>query len=210
MKFASRHEAGRKLGLHLLTQGIRADVVLGLPRGGVIVAAEVAKALACPLDIVVVRKIGHPRFREFAVGALAEAEIVVLDESALKTALVQPEELEEVISEEQIRLNDHVEKFGFGDRVALPGKSVIVVDDGIATGATTEAAVQSARRQGAKLIIVGSPVASDAGFKRLVKVADQVITLRVDPAFEAVGQYYWSFPQTRDDEVITVLKGQLD
>jgi predicted phosphoribosyltransferase len=208
MKFASRQEAGRKLGLHFLSRGIQADVVLGLPRGGVIVAAEVAKALACPLDILVVRKIGHPRFREFAVGALAEAEVVVLDESALKTANVRQEELEEVIAEEKIRLKDYVEKFGFGERATLAGKCVIVVDDGLATGATTEAAVQSARRQGAKTITVGTPVASGSGFKRLAKVADHVIALLVDPAFEAVGQYYWSFPQTTDEEVITVLSAR--
>ncbi|MBM3832961.1 MAG: phosphoribosyltransferase [Verrucomicrobia bacterium] len=208
MTFASRHEAGEALGRHLTSIGIHSEVVLGLPRGGVVVAEGVAQALRCPLDVLVVRKIGHPRFREFAVGALAEASIVVLDDDALKRSHIKPVDLEEVIEEESFRLADYLRKFTTRPRATIPGKRVLVVDDGLATGATTEAAVRSAKQQGAAKVLLAVPVASESGFQRLTRVCDQVIALEIDPGFEAVGHYYRSFSQTTDDEVMAILASQ--
>ncbi len=163
--FASREEAGQRLGQYLKEEGVRAGLVLGLPRGGVVVAAAVARILLLPLEVVIVRKIGHPWHREFAVGALAENGIVVLDQAAVGTNPLIRGELNEIISEEEQRLRSYQAKFhrdGFPD---LAGKAVLVVDDGLATGATTEAAVLSIKKRQAGRIIVAAP----SFLKRLTK-----------------------------------------
>src|SRR5256885_3333946 len=128
MIFASREDAGRKLALHLKQEGVTPDVVLGLPRGGVVVAAEVADELGVPLDVLVVRKIGHPRHREFAVGALAEPDIVMLDEDAIGRTFVAENELNDVVAEEKDRLAAYVNAFGRGSPVELANKRVLLVD----------------------------------------------------------------------------------
>ncbi len=206
MTFLSREDAGRKLARHLQKSKVEADVVLGLPRGGVVVAAEVARALHLPLDVIVVRKIGHPRHREFAVGALAEAGVVLLDQEAIGSTQVVERELEEIIAEEQERLRQYQLKFERHTPVALTGKRVCLVDDGLATGATTEAAVLSVRKRAASKVIVAIPVASTSGIDRLQRIADEVIALWVDPAFDALGRYYEQFNQTTDEEVIQLLE----
>ncbi len=206
MTFLSREDAGHKLGLYIRENHIEADEVLGLPRGGVIVAARAAQFLLLPLDVVVVRKIGHPRHREFAVGALAEGEVVVLDQSAIESTHVSRRELDEVIAEERQRLREYQLKFGQSAAPSLAGKRVFVVDDGLATGATAEAAVLSARKRGAAKVMVAVPVASESARERLEGVADQVIALLVDPAFEAVGRYYEHFTQTTDEEIVPLLE----
>src|SRR5208283_4699819 len=150
MRFASREDAGRQLGQRLRKQGVGADLVLGLPRGGVVVAAEVARALQCPLDVLIVRKIGHPRQREFAVGALAEPDVVILDEHWLGKNPVARLQLDGVIAEEKQRLRDYGARFHQAGVLDLNGKSVALVDDGLATGATTEAAVLAARNRNAQ------------------------------------------------------------
>lgn len=203
--FSSREEAGRELGYDLAHRGVQPDVVLGLPRGGVVVAAEVAQALHRPLDVLVVRKIGHPRFREFAVGALAENEIVLLDKTAMCDSHVTRSDLDEIIAEETGRLHDYETKFHRDGRLPLSGKCVLIVDDGLATGATTEAAVLSARKQNAAKVIVAVPVASSQAVDRLRTIADEVISLMIDPDFSAVGRYYTVFPQTDDEEVMALL-----
>ncbi len=205
MTFASRNEAGEQLGRRLQQQKVAADLVLGLPRGGVVVAAAVARALGCPLDVIVVRKIGHPRHREFAVGALAEDGTVVLDEASLDNTGVNRAELDEVIAEESQRLMDYRGKFHRAGLPALKGRRVLIVDDGLATGATMDVAVRAAKNQGALQAVVAVPVASDSGVDRLRRAADDVIALLVDPGFMAVGQYYVRFDQTSDEEVVQLL-----
>lgn len=205
MTFASRQEAGQKLGGHLSGKNLPVDLVLGLPRGGVIVAAEVANALKRPLDALVVRKIGHPWHREFAVGAMAEDGTVVVDEEVLRRTDVQPADLEEVIAEERKRLVEYSVKFHRPDRPGLRGKSVLIVDDGLATGATTEVAVRSAKARGANKVLVAAPVASESAVERVGRIADQVLAFLTDPDFDAVGRYYRSFPQTTDAEVQQIL-----
>ncbi|PYM09989.1 MAG: phosphoribosyl transferase [Verrucomicrobia bacterium] len=205
MTFASRAEAGQRLGRYLAEQNVQADVVLGLPRGGVIVAAEVARVLGCPLDVLIVRKIGHPGHREFAVGALAEDGTLVLDEGVIGRTGVSQTDLRGVLAEETRRLTEYQARFLRPHRPPLKGRSVLIVDDGLATGATTEAAVRSARNREAAEVIIAAPVASDNAVERLERVADKVLALIVDPEFDAVGRYYRSFPQTADEEVQAIL-----
>ena len=181
-------------------------MVLGLPRGGVVVAAAVARILRLPLDVLIVRKIGHPRHREFAVGALAENGVIVLDEGVSGANAVVRAELEAIIQEEKDRLADYQARFHHGGVPALADKAVLLVDDGLATGATTEAAVLSVRKQSARTIVVAAPVASTSAVERLARVADEVRVLCMDPEFDAVGRYYDVFAQTTDEEVLELLR----
>lgn len=208
MRFASRADAGRQLGQHLRKQGVEVDLVLGLPRGGVVVGAEVARRLKRPLDALIVRKIGHPWHREFAVGALAEPDVVILDEASVGNNPVVRFQLDAVIAEETARLQAYRSRFRTAAAPVLEGKAVLLVDDGLATGATAEAAVLSAKRQKARRVVVATPVASTHAVDRLTAVADDVVALLVDPDFGAVGQYYEEFAETTDDEVLALLRPQ--
>jgi putative phosphoribosyl transferase len=205
MVFASREDAGRRLGLFLQDRGLRVDLVLGLPRGGVVVAAEVARTLGVPLDVLVVRKIGHPAYREFALGAMAEDGVVLLDESSFARTPGFQADLTAVIEEEKQRMTEYQARFHPAGPSRLAGRSILLVDDGLATGATTEAAVLSARKQAAVEVAVAAPVASTHAVERLRRVADAVDVLWVDPNFDAVGRYYRSFSQTTDEEVLGLL-----
>ena len=207
MTFLSRTDAGRRLGDYLAARGARPDIVLGLPRGGVIVAAEVGRVLGCPLNVIVVRKIGHPRQPEFAVGAMAEPDVLMVDEEAAAENRVNRAELEQVIAEETSKLAGYRAKFHQGGMPDLAGRAVLVIDDGLATGATAAAAVMSARKQMARMVAVAAPVASSQAVDRLSLLTDEVIALVVDPDFMAVGQYYEQFPQVDDDEVAALLRG---
>jgi predicted phosphoribosyltransferase len=207
MTFATREEAGRKLGEYLKSAGVQVELVLGLPRGGVVVAAEVARILQAPLDVLVVRKIGHPLHREFAVGALAENGVVVLDQAVISRNPLIHFELEGIILEESERLQAYKAKFHRPNVPSPAGKRVLLVDDGLATGATTQAAVLSVRKLNPLRVIVAAPVASLNAVERLQHVADELRVLCTDPDFDAVGSYYAEFSQTTDEEVLALLKG---
>ena len=189
-------------------EGLAADLVLGLPRGGVVVAAEVARALERPLDVLIVRKIGHPWQREFAVGALAEPDVAVLDEESLGGIPAVRAQLEQVIAEETRRLREYRTRFQRGAAPDLRDRAVLLVDDGLATGATMEAAALAAKKSRARRIVVAVPVASPAAVERLERVADDVLALLVDPDFDAVGRYYAAFTQTSDEEVLALLQAK--
>jgi putative phosphoribosyl transferase len=206
MRFASRTDAGQRLGQHLREQGVEADLVLGLPRGGVVVAAGVARALQRPLDVLIVRKIGHPWQREFAVGALAEPDVVIFDQTFKWKNPLARAELDDVIAEEKERLREYRSQFHRDAVPVLEGKMILLVDDGLATGATAEAAVLSVKQQKARRVIIAAPVASTHAVERLRCVADDVVVLFEDAGFEAVGQYYDEFSQTSDDEVMALLR----
>ena len=206
MLFASRQDAGRQLGEFVRSRGVSADKVLGLPRGGVVVAAEVARALKRPLGVLVVRKIGHPWQREFAVGALAEPDVVIFDEPLNWKNPLARMELENVVAEEKERLRQYCSEFHRGAALVMEGQTILLVDDGLATGATAEAAVISARQQKARRVIVAAPVASLHAAQRLQHVADELVTLFEDEAFQAVGRYYARFSQTSDAEVMALLR----
>ncbi|HWQ92882.1 MAG TPA: phosphoribosyltransferase family protein [Clostridia bacterium] len=206
MAYASRQDAGKRLGQYLLTRGTAAELLLGLPRGGLVVAAEVASILRLPLRALVVRKIGHPWFREFAVGALAENGVLILDEQLLQKHPSLRADLDEVINEELARLETYAALFHQKGEHSIAGRAVMLVDDGLATGSTAEAAVRSARAGGARHVTLAVPVASLNAIQRLQRVADKVEAPWVDPNFESVGQYYESFPQTSDQEVQRLLQ----
>ncbi len=208
MKFDSRQDAGWRLGRRLRELAVEADLVAGLPRGGVVVAAAAAAVLQRPLTALVVRKIGHPWHREFAVGALAEEDVLILDQDAMTQMPSAGAQLESVILEEKDRLRQYCLKFHSALAATFHGRRVLLVDDGLATGATAEAAVEAARRKGAKHIIVAAPVASTSARDRLTRVADEVIVLITDADFYAVGQYYRRFFPTSDEEVLALLSPQ--
>jgi len=208
MTFVSRQDAGCKLGLRLLELGLEVDLVAGLPRGGIVVAAEVADLLHRPLEVIVVRKIGHPWHREFAVGALAEGEVLVLDENVISAFPLAAAELAAVITEETGRLQKYLLKFQPEQKTDFAGRRVLLVDDGLATGATAEAAVQAARKKQARHITLAAPVVSTSASERLTRCADRVVAYLTDPRFEAVGQYYQQFSPTSDEEVLALLRHQ--
>ncbi len=205
MDFATRQDAGSKLAGYLMDLKVLADLVFGLPRGGVVVAAEVARLMQLPLGVLVVRKIGHPRFREFAIGALAEPDIVILDRTSIEATGVEPSELEAVIQEEKQRLREYQLKFAQHQTPELTGQRLLLVDDGLATGASMEAAVQAARKSGVRQVIVAVPVASVQAASRIERLVDRVLACYIDPDFDAVGRYYRQFQQTTDGEVIDLL-----
>ena len=207
MIFASRQEAGERLGEFLRQRGIEADLVLGLPRGGVVVAAGVAHELKLPLDVLVVRKIGHPFQPEFAVGALAEPDSIFLNEDSLAEYPVAQSKLDKIIAEERERLYAYRRRFHLHETPVLEGKRILLVDDGLATGATAEVAALSARKQNANRVIVAAPVASPNAVERLRRIADGLEVLSEEPDFQAVGQFYNEFSATEDGEVISLLQG---
>jgi putative phosphoribosyl transferase len=204
--FSDRREAGQMLGAELVNQGVKCDAVLGLTRGGVPVALEVAAALGAPMDVLVVKKLRAPFSEELAIGAICADGARVLREDAIRELEVPKSYLD---AEIQARLAEAkaLEDTYHGEHPALDlsGASVIVVDDGIATGATVEAGVLSARNRGASAVTVATPVGSEAACEALRRVADRVICMTRPVEFWAVGQFYLRFPQVSDAEVIRLL-----
>ncbi|MET0658461.1 MAG: phosphoribosyltransferase [Steroidobacteraceae bacterium] len=203
--FHDRREAGRALARHLHEFEDASDaLVLALPRGGVPVGDEIACALHLPLDVLIVRKVGAPGQPELAVGAIASGGAVVWNEEL--TTLFPAAELQAIAAEERDELIRR-ETLYRGNRGALQvkGKTVIVVDDGAATGATMRVALQVLRSSGARQIIVALPVASDSAIELLRGEADRVHCMFVPPSFNAVGAWYRDFSPTTDEEVIRLL-----
>lgn len=204
--FEDRSDAGRQLAQRLKHLYGRGVVVLGLPRGGVPVAFEVAKALQAPLDVLVVRKLGVPFQPELAFGAIGEDGVRVLNDSVLHAANLEDEDMEAVERAQRIELRRRAERFRGGrERIPLTGRIAVIVDDGIATGATAKAGCQVARAHGAKTVILAVPIGPDDLVARFAGYADEVVCLQTPPLFFAVGQGYRNFAQTSDDEVIALL-----
>ena len=207
LPFANRAEAGRILGAKLAAYSGRNDViVLGLPRGGVPVASEVARTLNAPLDVLVVRKLGTPWERELAMGAIAPGEVQVLDLSMVKHLCVPEEAIEAVTAAERKELNRQ-ERLYRGNRppLSVAGKTVILVDDGIATGSCILAAIAAVRKQGAARVVAAVPVAPANACSAIRMEADEVISVAEPEMFFAVSQWYEDFSQTTDDEVRSLL-----
>jgi predicted phosphoribosyltransferase len=207
--FGDRHEAGIALAGHLQQFANRDDVVvLALPRGGVPVGYEVARALAAPLDVFVVRKLGLPGHPEFAVGAIASGGIRVLNESAVASLRVPPAVLDGVARAEQAELERRERAYRDGrPLVPIEGQVVILVDDGLATGSTMRAAVLAARRLRPARVIVAVPVGASETCQDLRGVADDVVCVLSPEPLRAVGLWYDDFAQTTDAEVRTLLGG---
>jgi predicted phosphoribosyltransferase len=207
-RFRDRQEAGRQLAGRLTPYAKRDDVVvLALPRGGVPVAFEIARALEAPLDVFVVRKLGAPGHPEFAIGAIATRGVRVLSDDVIAELGIPPATIEHVAERERLEL-ERQEKAYHANRptLALRGKTVIVIDDGLATGSTMEAAVKALREYYPAKIIVASPVGAADSCRRLRAVADEAICLQTPEPFNAVGQWYWVFDQTTDAEVVELLR----
>ncbi|MFT4210475.1 MAG: phosphoribosyltransferase family protein, partial [Microbacterium sp.] len=181
-------------------------VVLGLPRGGVPVAAALAARIPAPLDVIVVRKLGAPGDPEYAVGAIGEGGARVLDADAMQAWGVTPADLAAVEDRERRELARRVGLFRRGrPHPDLTGREAVIVDDGIATGSTAMAASASARAFGATRVTVVAPVASASALRRIGTVADRALALETPEPFGAVGRFYREFPQTTDDEVVEIL-----
>ena len=205
--FADRRDAGRQLGAAIAKLGPSNPVVLGLPRGGVPVAAEVAARLAAPLDVILVRKLGLPDWPEVAMGALGEGGVRVVDERLIARAHVSPAQLAAVEQQEQKALQLRAALLR-ANRLPpdLSGRTALIVDDGIATGTTASAACRVARNFGAERVIVAAPVGGPDA-RRQVQGADVVLCLIQPADFSAVAPYYADFRQTEDDEVVALLGG---
>ncbi len=206
MPFRDREDAGRRLADHLQALHISNPVVVGLPRGGVVVAAQVARALGAPLDIVVVRKLGAPGRAELGMGAIGEGGVRALNAELVGLLGVTEAEIAEVEAAESEELARRVATYRRGRApMAIEDRTVIVVDDGLATGYTARAAVRAMRNRGAGEVILAVPVSAPDTAAALEEEADEVIALELPFGFGAVGQWYRDFRQTTDREVLQLL-----
>jgi putative phosphoribosyl transferase len=206
MMFADRVEAGRRLAGALDRFEGEDVVILGVPRGGVEVAAEVARAHGWPLDVVIPRKVGAPLNPELGLGAIAPG-VRVLDERMIRQLGVTEDYLDREIAAQEEEIRRRTEAYRKGRAAAVvSGKAAVVVDDGVATGGTAAAALRWARAQGASRVVLAVPVAPREAVGRLSKEADEVVCLATPDPFFAVGQWYEAFPQTSDQEVVDLLE----
>ncbi|MGP4002330.1 phosphoribosyltransferase family protein [Streptomyces sp. 8N706] len=206
MRFTDRADAGRRLAAGLEHLRTEHPVVLGLPRGGVPVAAQVADALGAPLDVILVRKLGVPYHRELGFGAIGEGGVRVVHDNIVRMSRVGEDDLAEVERTEEAELRRQAERFRGGrQRIPLAGRTAVVVDDGIATGATAAAACRVAKAQGAARVVLAVPVAPPDAAAALRSEVDEVVCLSTPSAFYAVGEWYEDFSQTEDREVIDLL-----
>jgi putative phosphoribosyl transferase len=207
--FRDRREAGRLLAQRLLHLRGGPNVVLGLPRGGVVVASAIAAALDAPLDVLVVRKLGAPAQPELAVGAVTDGERpqMILNEQVIRMAGVAPEYIQQEAQRQLAEVRRRQALYR-GGRPAVPleGRCVIVVDDGIATGATVRAGIQALRRQPVKRVVLAVPVAPHDTAEALRQEVDELVCLLTPRTFTAVGAFYSDFSQTTDEEVIEILE----
>lgn len=209
MQFADRTEAGRQLAKRLAHLRGQPVVVLGLPRGGVPVAAEVARAIAAPLDVIVVRKLGVPFQPELAMGAVGEEGARVIDAEVVRLARVSAEELSAIEARERSEVDRRARSYRAGrNRMSLVGRIAVIVDDGIATGATARAACQVARALGAARVVLATPVAPPDWQHRIGSDADEMVSVATPMPFFAIGEFYDDFSQTTDEAVVACLTQQ--
>ncbi|HLU65723.1 MAG TPA: phosphoribosyltransferase [Kofleriaceae bacterium] len=206
-RFQDRRSAGRLLGQALRGHAADAPLVLGLPRGGVPVAFEIASALGAPLDVWVVRKLGVPFQPELGMGALAEGPALYLDRELIAQLGLGDEQVLAVARREQMELERRVARFRRGAPPPdVRGRTVIVVDDGIATGGTTRAAIEGLRARGAGRVVLAVPVASPDVIDRFRSVADEVVCLAMPRHLMAIGAWYDDFRQVSDEQVLDLLE----
>jgi predicted phosphoribosyltransferase len=204
--FADRREAGRQLAARLRDYASSNTIVLALPRGGVPVAYEVARALGAPLDVFIVRKLGVPGHEEFALGAIASGEVVVLNPELANQLGLSRQDIQTIIEAERRELDRRERAYREGaPPLDVRGRTVILVDDGLATGATMLAAIAALRKLGPARIVVAVPVAAPETCEAMAGAADEVVCAVTPQPFHAVGLWYDNFAQTTDDEVRALL-----
>jgi predicted phosphoribosyltransferase len=211
MLFRDRHDAGTRLAEKLSGFAGRSDVVvLGLPRGGVPVAYEVAQRLRVPLDVFVVRKLGVPGHQELAMGAIATGGVRVVNSDVVRSLGIPAHTLDEVAAKEQVELARRERLYrGARPRIEVRGRTVVLIDDGLATGSTLKAAVKALKQQAPARLVVAVPVAPPASCAELRADADDVVCLETPEDFMAVGSFYDDFSQTSDEEVQELLEGKV-
>jgi putative phosphoribosyl transferase len=207
MLFRDRVEAGKKLAAAL--KGLKGDdiLVLGIPRGGVVVAGEVAAALGAPLDVIITRKISAPAEPEYALGAVTQEGEVIIDRQAAESLGVSKEYLDEEAARRREEVKDRTEKFrGAAPFPPIEGKVVVIVDDGIATGSSVGAAVMYLKKRKPKEIVIAVPVAPADAVETLSDDGNRVICLETPGPFFSIGEFYGNFEQVSDDEVRSILE----
>lgn len=207
MRFENRENAGQQLSTLLLEKKVQADCVVAIPRGGVPVALVVANNLHLPLKLIFIRKLGHPINHEFAIGATTDKNFLVHNDVFIKN---QHPELTSLIDKERRRIGEMKTKFAHEiDFNSTKQKSILLVDDGIATGTCIELAIQELRENGAKKITIAAPVCPFNTFQQLKKIADEIICCMVAQQFTGISSFYHQFEQLSDDEVASLLR-QID
>ena len=205
--FSDRRQAGERLATALVKKAADRPIVLALPRGGVPVAAEVAKALGAPLDILNVRKLGAPTNPEFAFGAVGEGGAVVIDDATVRYPGISDQVRDRLITEALTDIDSRILTLRGGrELIDVTGRTVIVVDDGLATGATAEAAIAVVRHLGAASVVLAVPTGSQQAVDRLEALSDELVCLEIPAQFGSVGAQYESFPQVSQDEVLGILR----
>ena len=205
IQFKNRTEAGQKLAERLRNYAGKEVIVYALPRGGVVVGFEVAKALKAPLDILAVRKVGHPDFPEYAIAAVSQSVYVVRNEEAIRS--VDEERLGELLESEEAEARRRHDLYLKGIKITdVKGKVAIIVDDGLATGLTARAAIQDLRERGPEKIVLAVPIAPDVAMTSMVNGVDEFVCLYPEPNLVAIGLFYDEFAQVSDEEVINLLQ----
>ncbi|HLI86133.1 MAG TPA: phosphoribosyltransferase [Bryobacteraceae bacterium] len=207
MPFRDRSDAGRKLAKRLRKYADCAGcVILGLPRGGVPVAYEVAHALHLPLDVFLVRKLGVPGHEELAMGAIASGGVKVLNDNVVRSLRISPEDIAKETAKQQEELERREREYREGrPALAVAGKTVILIDDGLATGASMKAAIIALRQRRARRILAAVPVASPRTCEAIGELADEIVCLETPEDFYSVGEWYQDFFQTTDQEARAML-----
>lgn len=205
--FRNREQAGRQLSLELIGYSSTNPIILGIPRGGVPVAFEVARALNAPLDVFVTQRLGVPGHEELPFGAVAEGDTRYVDEDTARTARVSFGEAEIVMRAASADVEQRAQLYRNGEPLPLLlDRTVILVDDGIATGLEIKAAVLSLRKRALWQLILATPVISTPAYQALRPLVDKLVALQTAGTFYSVGQFYEKYPELHDDEVVTLLK----
>jgi len=205
--FADRVEAGKRLASGLADFAGKKAIVLAIPRGGVVVGYEIAKALNLSLDVIIPRKIGAPDNPELAIGAMTEDGTIILDNNLVTYLGVSQDYIKDESGRQKSEIERRLKKYRQNEPYpGLKGLDVIIVDDGIATGSTMKAALASVKNRGARTVTIAVPVGPPSTIKELKKQADRVICPYTPEYFQAIGQFYANFNQTTDEEVIQLLK----
>src|SRR3990167_5265892 len=205
MLFESREEAGRLLAKDLKNYG-KSCLVLAIPRGGVVVGAEISKALLCPLELIITRKLGAPSNPELAIGATTSKGGLVLDQELIESLGVSKGYIRGELSRQRKEARRREKVYLKEEPINVTGKTVILVDDGIATGATVEAAIEAVRERKPAKIVLAVPVAPATAADRLGGLVDEFVCLSTPTHFFAIGEFYSSFPQVSDEEVVKILQ----